>query len=196
MVRPLANFDHAGADLDERNQLLTELRDEGTRVLSAAGVASKNIRFRYGVDARYLGQGNEITIWVGEGNDWTATIREVVELFETDYRRIYGLTIPDVGVEAVTWRLSAFAAASPVEPRTVVSSTDAAPHHTRPVRYSRGTDPIDTPVYRRTELGLGQRIVGPAIVEERETTAVIRPQWVAHVTADGSLVAEHERLSQ
>ena len=192
MVRPMANFDHPGADLDERNQLLTELRDEGTRVLSAAGVASKNIRFRYGVDARYLGQGNEITIWVGEGHDWTATNREVVELFETDYRRIYGLTIPDVGVEAVTWRLSAFAAASPVEPRVVVSSTDAAPHHTRPVRYSRGTDPIDTPVYRRSELGLGQRIVGPAIVEERETTAVIRPSWVAHVTADGSLVAERQ----
>ena len=190
MVRPMANFDHPGADLDERDHLLTELRDEGRRVLSAAGVSSKNIRFRYGVDARYLGQGNEITIWVGEGDSWPATYAKVVELFEADYRRIYGLTIPDVGIEAVTWRLSAFADASPVEPKTVVPTREAAPHHTRPVRFSRGTDPIDTPVYRRVELALGQRIVGPAIVEERETTAVIRPHWTAHVTADGSLVAE------
>lgn len=194
MVRPMENFDHAGDDLNERDLLLTELRDEGNRVLSAAGVASNNIRFRYGVDARYLGQGNEITIWVGEGkgttSSWPVTYAQVVELFEADYRRVYGMTIPDVGVEAVTWRLSAFAAASPVEPRTVVPTSDGAPHHSRPVRFSRGADPISTPVYRRVELGLGQRIVGPAIVEERETTAVIRPNWVAHVTADGSLVAE------
>jgi N-methylhydantoinase A len=45
-------------------------------------------------------------------------------------------------------------------------------------------------VYRRATLGLGQQIVGPAIVEERETTAVILAGWVATVAADGSLVAE------
>lgn len=190
MVRPMARFDVPGPDMDERDALLTELRDEGRRVLSAAGVAPEHIRFRYGVDARYLGQGNEITIWVGEGESWPVTYADVVEQFEDDYRRIYGLTIPDVGVEAVTWRLSAYAAAAPVEPTTVVATAQAQPHRTRPVRFSRGTAPVDTPVYRRPELGLGQRIVGPAIVEERETTAVIRPNWVAHVAADGSLVAE------
>ncbi|MBI4883621.1 MAG: hydantoinase/oxoprolinase family protein [Actinobacteria bacterium] len=192
MVRPMANFDHPGTELDERDSLLNELRDEGRRVLSAAGVAAGNIRFRYGVDARYLGQGNEITIWVGEGESWPVTYGEVVDKFEADYRRIYGLTIPDVGVEAVTWRLSAFAASSPVEPRTVVPTEAAAVHHTRPVRFARGSDPTDTPVYKRSQLGLGQQIVGPAIVEERETTAVIRPGWVASVAADGSLVAERQ----
>jgi N-methylhydantoinase A len=30
---------------------------------------------------------------------------------------------------------------------------------------------------------------GPAIVEERETTAVIRPGWSAEVLADGSILA-------
>ena len=33
-------------------------------MLAAAGVDPDAIRFRYGVDARYLGQGNEITVWV------------------------------------------------------------------------------------------------------------------------------------
>ena len=35
---------------------------EGRRVLVAAGVPHGAIRFRYALDARYLGQGNEITI--------------------------------------------------------------------------------------------------------------------------------------
>ena len=191
MVRPMQSVDPA-----ERDTLLTELRDEGRRVLAAAGVGAADIRFRYGVDARYLGQGNEITIWVGEGTGldagWPVTYDEVVQLFEADYRRIYGLTIPDVGVEAVTWRLSAYAAAATVEPQVTISSGIGGVFHTRPVRFSRGAEPIETPVYRRPDLGLGQQIVGPAIVEERETTAVIRPGWTATVVADGSLVAERQ----
>jgi N-methylhydantoinase A len=185
MVRPLQSV-----DADERDALLTELRAEGRRVLVAAGVAPDAIRFRYGVDTRYLGQGNEITIWVGEGDEWPVTDADVVDRFEADYRRIYGLTIPDVGVEAVTWRLSAYADAPSVEPHSTVAAGDGDVFSTRPVRYSRGAEPVDTVVYRRTHLGLGQQIVGPAIVEERETTAVILAGWVATVAADGSLVAE------
>ncbi|HEX4981434.1 MAG TPA: hydantoinase/oxoprolinase family protein, partial [Ilumatobacteraceae bacterium] len=185
MVRPLESV-----DADERDALLTELRAEGRRVLVAAGVVPDAIRYRYGVDARYLGQGNEITVWVGEGDEWPVSYTDVVELFEADYRRIYGLTIPDVGVEAVTWRLSASADAPPVEPLPDVAPGHGDVFSTRPVRFSRGVDPVDTPVYRRHNLGLGQQIVGPAIVEERETTAVILAGWVATVAADGSLVAE------
>ena len=184
-------------DLAERDALLGELREEGRRVLAAAGVAPEVIRFRYGLDARYQGQGNEITIWVGEtsGDDWPATDVQVVEMFEADYRRIYGLTIPDVGVEAVTWRLSAFAPAATVEPTTVVGTSIGQPVRHRPVRFDRGAGTVDTPVYRRSDLGVGQRIEGPAIVEERETTAVIRPTWIASVLPDGSLLAERTSTS-
>lgn len=174
----------------EREALLNELRAEGRRVLSGAGVAASDIRFRYGVDARYAGQGNEITIWVGEGEHWPSTPEQVVAAFESDYRRIYGLTIPDVPIEVVTWRLSASASAPPVEPAAQVATEHGSPHGTRPVRFHRGATPVDTPVYRRPELGVGQRIEGPAIVEERETTSVIRPGWTAFVAVDGSLVAE------
>jgi N-methylhydantoinase A len=186
-VRPLAAIDPA-----ERDELLDELRAEGTRVLSAAGVRAEDIRFRYGLDARYLGQGNEITLWLGEGPVWPATDDEVVARFEADYRRIYGLTIPDVGIEAVTWRLSASSAASSVEPVAHVGAEAGAPHATRAVRFGRATAAVETPVYRRTALGVGQVIDGPAIVEERETTAVIRPGWTVTVAPDGSLIAERQ----
>ena len=190
MVRPLDVFEAAGPELSARDRLLDELRDEGRRVLAAAGVEADRINFRYGVDVRYLGQGNEITLWVGEGTGWPVTYAEVVSLFEADYRRIYGLTIPDVRVEAVTWRLSAFASATPVEPLASVAEGVGAVHSHRPVRFSRTAGPVDTPVYRRPVLGRGQVIVGPAIVEERETTAVIRPGWTATVADDGSIIAE------
>ena len=57
-------------DVAERDALLDALRNEGRRVLAAAGVLDRtSVTFRYGIDARYAGQGNEVTVWVGEGDD-------------------------------------------------------------------------------------------------------------------------------
>ena len=186
LPRPLSTVDPS-----ERDALLEELRVEGRRVLSAAGVPDGAVRFRYGIDARYAGQGNEITIWVGEGDGWPATVDAVRETFDTEYSRIYGMTIPDVEIEAVTWRLSAFATTSSVEPDSSLGTADGPPtpiSH-RPMTFVRGQSPTNTPVYRRVDLGAGARFDGPAVVEERETTSVIRPGWSVEVAADGSLIA-------
>ncbi len=185
MVRSLAEISH-----NERDLLLDDLREEGRRVLAAAGVPGDRIRFRYGLDVRYLGQGNELTIWVGDGDKWPVTDDEIVDRFESDYRRIYGLTIPDVTVEAVTWRLSAYANADTVEPIAELGDDHGKPNTFRNVRFDRVAAALETPVYRRTDLGRGQRLTGPAIVEERETTTVIRPGWVVEVADDGSMIAE------
>ena len=64
MVRPLAVGRPA-----ERDALLDELRERGPPRARRSRRGARGGSFRYGVDARYLGQGNEITIWVGEGDD-------------------------------------------------------------------------------------------------------------------------------
>jgi N-methylhydantoinase A len=186
MPRPLD-----GLDETERDDLLGELRDEGRRVLMAAGVDEDSVVFRYGIDARYVGQGNEITIWVGEGADWTMPMADVRMVFEEEYRRIYGLAIPDVGIEVVTWRLAATAESAEVEPSLVAADRagDGGQVGTRPVVFERGSPPEDTLVYQREALAPGMRFVGPAVVEERETTSVIRPGWSVEVADDGSLIA-------
>ena len=178
-------------DVDERDDLLEELRDEGRRVLMAAGVAEHEVGFRYGIDVRYVGQGNEITVWVDEGESWTVPLADVRAAFEQEYKNIYGLAIPDVGIEVVTWRIAASAEAAPVEPAMSVGERAGrdGPAFTRPVMFDRGSPAVDTPVYRRSHLAPGQRFDGPAVVEERETTSVIRPGWSVEVAGDGSLMA-------
>jgi N-methylhydantoinase A len=176
-------------DPGERDELLDSLRAEGRRVLTAAGVAPAAVEFRYGLDARYAGQGNEVTVWVSTGDAWQVTDDEVVAAFELEYRRIYGLTIPDVAIEAVTWRLAASADVATVMPDPLPVGGHAQPFTTRPVHFERGAAPVSVPVYRRSDLGVGAAFAGPAIVEERETTAVIRPGWHVEVAVDGSLIA-------
>ncbi len=192
-------------DASERDGLLDELRLEGRRVLSSAGVPGGDVRFRYGIDARYEGQGNEVTVWVGEGESWPAGDEQVREAFEVEYRNIYGLTIPDVAVEVVTWRMSAYAPpprlAEPGEPghahgdgRDLLDGDGGGPGAptpgaTRLVTFESGSPLVEVPVFRRDRLTSGDTISGPAIVEERETTNVIRPGWNMTVAPDASLVA-------
>lgn len=182
-----------------RDQLLDELRAEGRRVLGAAGVAVDSVTFRYGVDARYVGQGNEITIWFpsdGDSDRFPASDDELMERFEAEYRRIYGLAIPGVGVEVVTWRLSALAPTPTVADPGGRSGADSGgapdeptPDRVRDARFARGGGAVSTPVFRRESLAPGARVNGPALIEERETTAVLRPGWDATVLPDGAIIA-------
>ena len=181
----------------DRDGLLHELREEGRRVLLSAGVPEADIRFRYGIDARYTGQGNEITVWVGEGDAWEAADADVVGAFEAEYRRIYGMTIDDVPIEVVTWRLSARAdpaeiADSELPPTAADRSPE--PVSTRTAVFGREEDAIEVPVYRRADLAVGMSFAGPALVEERETTSIIRPGWEVSVSYDACLVAVRDQI--
>jgi len=187
LVRTLADVSDS-----ERDELLEEMRTEGRRVLAAAGVPRDQVSFRYGIDARYHGQGNEITVWLGGGETWPVTVTEVDALLGREYAAVYGMTIPDVPVEVVTWRVSA----SAPEPSLNLAPLDAqqgelAEKSRRPVVFRRGSPAVDTPIYERSTLGVGAVLHGPAIVEERETTCVLRPGWRAEMNPDGSLVATH-----
>ena len=182
----------ADIDSSERDALLDELRTEGRRVLLSAGVPEGDIGFHYGIDARYTGQGNEITVWVGEGDAWPAADEEVVGAFEAEYRSIYGMTIDDVAIEVVTWRLSARAEPAEMAEAEAPPVTDPSPPQpfsTRTAVFGREQDAIDVPVYRRADLAIGSAFPGPALVEERETTSVIRPGWHVTVAGDASLIA-------
>ena len=74
----------------------------------------------------------------------------------------------------------------------VPSRDDAAEHAGPPQDVATGRcmaqgDP--TPVYDRKSLAAGQTIVGPAIIEERETTTVIPPDWSATIDEVGCIIA-------
>ena len=191
LLRPLADL--RGDDTEE---LLESMRSEGRRVLAGAGVPAAQVRFRYGIDVRYRGQGNEITVWLGEGADWPTDDAETLAAFEAEYKRVYGLTIDDVPAEVVTWRLSAWAPVTGVEPDLAApAGGEAAPIARRTVRFGRDREPDEVAIYERARLPAGTRLDGPVVISEAETTVVIRPGWAVEVNADGSMLAQREEVA-
>ena len=173
---------------EERDAVLDEMRAEALSSLRGAGVGESDVVVRYGIDARYHGQGHEITVWLGEGPRWPVDDDEVLRRYEDEYRRVYGLAIPDVAVEVVTWRISAFAPASQVA-TGVAAGGEVRVKRQRRVVFDRHSEAHTVPVYERRELPAGAVIDGPCIVEQRDTTTVLRPGWRAEVAGDGSLIA-------
>ena len=50
---------------------------------------------------------------------------------------------------------------------------------------------VETPVYRRTDLGAGQTIDGPAVVEEAASVTIVNPAQSLSVDRFGTLHIAH-----
>ena len=101
----------------------------------------------------------------------------------------YGYRMDDEPVEIVSVRLTAVVDAEttelPDESGPLNTSTDPP---RRAVRF--GGDWIETPVWNREGLGPDSRISGPAVVELREATCVVRPGWAGRVDPTGTILLE------
>jgi N-methylhydantoinase A len=176
-------------DQDDLEAVCEEMRAEGRALLGDSGLDAGAVRFRYGVDARYRGQATEVTVWLGEGPQFPVSVSEVLGAFEERYAAMFGLTIPDVPAEVVTWRIAAFGPA-PTLPQTAVDDDgERRGARERPVRFAVHDEPVIATVHQRAALAPGDAIAGPAVIEEPDTTIVIRPGWQATVAEDRSIVA-------
>jgi N-methylhydantoinase A/oxoprolinase/acetone carboxylase beta subunit len=156
----------------------------------SAGDAAEGVRLVRSVDARYVGQGYELTVPVPSGALDAASLARVRARFDDVYAARYGYSSPNEPVEAVTWKLSAIASTPGVALAKAPPSAGREPlKGTRKAYFPEARGYIDCPVYDRYALSAGLTLTGPAIVEERESTTVVPPGITATVDEYANLVA-------
>src|SRR5690606_31060278 len=111
------------------------------------------------------------------------SLAAIEEQFFTTYERLFDRRIAEVPIEALTWRLSASGPVPDIRLRFAGADTGEgeARKGTRDV-YFPETGFVACPVYGRYALREGAKLRGPAVIEERESTAVVGPD--ATVTVD------------
>jgi N-methylhydantoinase A len=127
--------------------------------------------FLHYIDARYKGQGWELTIPV-KG--------DYVKEFEERHKTIYGFTLP-YPVEVTTVRVFGIK-------KTVKPSLPDPQGKEIKIRKRRALlidDWVDVDVYRRDDLPKGYKGRGPAIIEEYSSTIVIHDGWSFEVKKMG-----------
>jgi N-methylhydantoinase A len=180
-------------DWTRTDKLYTEMADEGATALVHAGCKSGEITSQFGADLRYFGQQNEVSVTFKEDPRTSKDPKMIRVEFERAYQAQYGFNPSHVPVEIVSWRLTVRGPLVPFHPAGLTADKMGAPKGNRLVQLWEDDQLV--PVYERGTLGVAQKIDGPAIIEERETTIVIPPHWHAKVDDYGCVVATLENAS-
>lgn len=180
----LDRLDHRQADA-----LLDAMAREAHGVVARAAGEAARSEYRE-VFARFVGQGHEIavplparTLGPEDGEALRAAFRE-------RYVALYGSVVPDLPVEVLTWKLRVQAEG------TAEDRAPAGKGEGRAVEAPGWRDTVDpatwstvrSAVFQREALRPGDRLGGPALVVERDTTSVVSAGFEAVVAADGALV--------
>ncbi|MYB76393.1 MAG: hydantoinase/oxoprolinase family protein [Chloroflexi bacterium] len=171
--------------------VFTDLRQQGTAALAAAGVATADMAFVQHVDLRYVGQSYELTLPYPDGEATGVDFGDLLHEFHGEHNRVYGHSVPGEPVETVNLRLTALGTI--VKPPLLEKSgaehdLRAAQRDSRPVYFGEVDEFVDCPIYDRYRLSAGTEVPGPAIVEEYDSTTVIHPGYYAAVDQYGTLL--------
>ncbi|MCW5751161.1 MAG: hydantoinase/oxoprolinase family protein [Alphaproteobacteria bacterium] len=173
---------------------LSSLRGQGEALLREAGVGAAETMVECRCAARYAGQGYQVEFEVPLAILEAGRSEELRARFEAAYRASYGRTETSGDIETVTWLLKVRGPdpAFRLPLAEVAGSAEEACTGRRQVYFRETSGSVEVPVYDRYRLGPGSRCMGPAIIEERESTLVLPPGWGLRVDRYNNLIAEPE----
>jgi N-methylhydantoinase A len=181
------------AALSAMTAAFEELADRAKSWFAEEGIAPAARRQTRTVDMRYAGQNYELPIPLPDGPINTATLDGLAEGFAEAHRRMYGFVAEGEPVQVVTFRVEA---AGTVPKASFDPQPDAGPDAsgaiiaTRNVWLPEAGGFVACPVYDRDKLQSGNRIAGPAIVEQMDATTVVLPDMMARVEPYLNLILE------
>jgi N-methylhydantoinase A len=172
--------------------MLDGLAGQAHEFLSRAGVERGSGRLSYKLDMRYEGQGYGVEVPLPLGLTADALLKAAPELFAQRYRGIFGTDLGDRAVEIVDWKVEALGPPPPQAEFHLQAASVAAGRlkGRRPAYFPESHGFLDCPVYDRYSLEPGDRIEGPALIEENESTCVVTPGDVLSVDDRRNLVIE------
>ena len=167
-----------------------EMSAQAIAVVQESAVAG-DVTVSRSADARYVGQGYEVTVPVPSGRLDPAALERVRASFHEIYAARNGYANTAEPVEVVTWKLSAIGGSPRVAlAKASARSGDLHRKGTRRAYFPEARGYVDTPVYDRYTLATGTALTGPAIVEERESTTVLPPGVTATLDEYANLIVE------
>jgi N-methylhydantoinase A len=178
------------ASFDEIEKVYKELEDEGRRDIASTSVKPDQIVIKRAVDMRYVGQEHAVTVdlpmEVFEKRDRKA----IKDHFDAQHEQRYGTNAPAERAEIVSVR-TAVTGVMRKPPQEKIAAGGPEPAKDaftgkRPVYYE-GAGFVDTPTYARAKLVAGNKIAGPALIEEHASTTVLAPGDQLTVNAYGHL---------
>ena len=177
------------ADLTRINGHIEKLCRNVREELDADGISRDAQTLKIIAECRYQGQGFELRADFPEGELTQDNKRVIIDSFHDAHEQDYGYAYRDAEVELITLRVIGSASVRRIEiPKvqpTDGSSIDRALMFVRPTTFDCGRT-LETPRYDRTKLYAGDRVPGPAILIQHNSTTLVPPGYVAETLDHGN----------
>jgi N-methylhydantoinase A len=178
------------ASFDDFARIYDELEGEGRRAVTSTSVTPEKVTIKRAVDMRYVGQEHAVTVdlpmRVFEKQDRIAIKRH----FDDMHLLRYGTSARSERAEIVSLRTTVTGIMRKPAPEKIahgeVAPPKAARTGKRPVHFG-GHGFVNTRTFSRAALVAGNRIKGPALIEEYASTTVLMPGDVLEVDRFGNL---------
>jgi N-methylhydantoinase A len=165
--------------------LLRKLGDEARALLPVE--ATPDVLWY--ADMRYSGQDHTLEVALTPPTIDDDAIARAVDAFVALYHDLYGKIDDDNPVEIASVRVVLTQRGSAITlPKPAAAAPAASSAHRRMVEADGSAS--DAPVYVRSTLAVGQTLVGPALIEERESTTVLGRDDRMTVDPGGALVID------
>ncbi|WP_170423771.1 hydantoinase/oxoprolinase family protein [Ruegeria arenilitoris] len=175
-------------DLDGINALFADMIAEASDVV-AQGAGDAPTETQRTAFMRYNGQGHEIEIALPDRDLTAEDIPPLIAAFEAEYRKQFSRPVPGMQIEILNWavRVATPDTDVPELPETPPLTT-ITPGQTRPIICDVDGHQKQAGFVPRDTLKPGDRVRGPALITEPQTTTLVSADFSAHVDAIGNLV--------
>ena len=176
-----------------RNQFKI-MHKNGVKSLLKTGTAFDKITISNSILMRYVGQGYEIEVPISKGNIENKNIKSIKIEFEKVYKILFG-RIEKMPLEIISWRTIASGPVTNFIIKNKNFNTTSKNIYTkkRPV-YFGGKSYIHTKVIDRNNLQKSFQAKGPLIIEERESTLIIPPNFNVRMDPTGNLLIKRAQF--
>ena len=163
--------------------LIDAMEASGQEMLAAAAIAPGRQSMQRFADLRYPRQAYELTVPMEDGAITPASLQRMMGAFHDKHRQTYGHANPGEPVQMVNVRVSATGKLPPVQLAQRFTPGDTSLRHRDAWFPATGTIPCR--VHWRDSLVPRDTIVGPAVIDALDCTAVVPPGWTGIVDDQG-----------
>ncbi len=180
----------ADASFEAMERIFRDMEERGRQTVTRGETVSRTHASR-AADMRYVGQEHAVTVDLPMELFETQDREGIKKRFDAVHQTRYGFSVPGEKAEIVSLR-SAIVGEMRKPPFEHIArgapEPDAEAFRGTRMVYFASSGFIATPTYHRPALKAGNRIAGPALIEEHASTTVVHPGDSVEVDAFGDLV--------
>jgi N-methylhydantoinase A len=179
------------ADSAGFKRIFNEMQFEGSKLLQSEGIAKDRIQYRFSLDLRYVKQYHEVNVEITAAESQQHRFDAVTDRFHEQHKNLYGYCLQEEAtpVELINLRLVCIGKTQKPEFRQEDydgSDPSGALKESRNVFLPQPKSFRQVEVFDGHKLKFGNRISGPALVEQVNTTAFVTPEYNLMVDRFGS----------